>query len=134
MTVEELIMEEIENLSAKLGTLKVGSDEYKAVADRLDKLIAKSIEMGKTHIEADLKDRQLELENKKVEIESKQKEQQMEEEKKDRLVKNCISIGGIVLPVAVTIWGTLKSLKFEESGTVTTIMGRGFINKLLPKK
>ena len=58
----------------------------------------------------------------------------MEEEKKDRLVKNCISIGGIVLPVAVTIWGTLKSLKFEESGTVTTIMGRGFINKLLPKK
>ena len=50
MTVEELIMEEIENLSAKLENLKAGSDEYKAVSDRLDKLIAKSIEMGKTHI------------------------------------------------------------------------------------
>ena len=59
MTVEELIMEEIENLSAKLENLKAGSDEYKAVADRLDKLIAKSIEMGQTHIEAERKDKQI---------------------------------------------------------------------------
>ena len=29
---------------------------------------------------------------------------------------------------------TLTSLKFEEEGTVTTIVGRGFVNKLLPKK
>ena len=58
----------------------------------------------------------------------------MEEDRKDRRFKNGIALGGIVLPLAVTIWGTLKTLKFEEEGTVTTMMGRGFINKLIPKK
>ena len=58
----------------------------------------------------------------------------MDEEKKDRLVKNIITAAGIVLPLVITVWGTKVSLKFEEEGTFTTIMGRGFINKLLPKK
>ena len=58
----------------------------------------------------------------------------MEDERKDRLVRNGITIASIVIPTAVTIWGTLKSFKFEETGTVTTTIGRGFINKLIPKK
>ena len=134
MSVEDLIMEEIEKLSEELDGLDAGTKEYTAVADRLDKLMTKAIDMGKFNIEAEQKEKQITLENKRAEIEAEQKEKQMEEDRKDRLVKNGISIGGIVLPVAVTIWGTLKSLKFEEKGTVTTIMGRGFINKLLPKK
>ena len=116
MSVEDLIMEEIEKLTEELEGLKAGTDEYKAVADRLDKLMSKAIEMGKVNIEAE------------------QKAKEMEDERTDRLIRNGISIAGIVLPVAVTIWGTIRSLKFEENGTVTTIMGRGFINKLLPKK
>ena len=59
---------------------------------------------------------------------------QLESERKDRIIKNCISIAGIIIPVIVTIWGTKKSFEFEKEGTITTIMGRGFINKLLPKK
>ena len=58
----------------------------------------------------------------------------MEDEKKDRLIRNCISAAGIIIPSLLTIWGTFKTFKFEQEGTVTTIMGRGFINKLLPKK
>ena len=57
-----------------------------------------------------------------------------EDEKRDRRIKNGITIAGIVIPSVITIWGTIKSLNFEKEGTVTTIMGRGFINKLLPKK
>ena len=57
-----------------------------------------------------------------------------EDEKRDRRIKNGITIAGIVIPSLITIWGTIKSLNFEKEGTVTTIMGRGFINKLLPKK
>ena len=62
------------------------------------------------------------------------RERQLQDEKKDRLVKNVLTLLGIAVPTVVTIWGTNKSLKFEETGSVTTIMGRGFINKLLPKK
>ena len=62
------------------------------------------------------------------------KQKQIEEERKDRLIRNCISAAGIVIPSLITIWGTLKTFKFEEDGTITTVMGRGFINKLLPTK
>ena len=62
------------------------------------------------------------------------KMQQFEDEKKDRWVRNAISAAGVVLPILVTIWGTKVSLEFEKEGTFTTIMGRGFIQKLLPRK
>lgn len=116
MTVEDLILEDIEDLNEKLKGMKPGSDEYKATANLLSDLMDKSIEMGKINMEA------------------VREEQRIEDEKKDRLVKNGISIGGALLTAGVTIWGTLKSLKFEETGTVTTIIGRGFIGNLLKKK
>ena len=56
-----------------------------------------------------------------------------EEEKKDRKWKNGISVAGIVVPIVVTVWGTLKTLKFEETGTVTTNAGRSFMNRLFKK-
>jgi hypothetical protein len=56
------------------------------------------------------------------------------DDKRDRLIKNIIGAAGIVLPLIVTIWGTKVSLKFEEEGTITTQMGRGFIQRLFPKK
>jgi hypothetical protein len=58
----------------------------------------------------------------------------MKDEKKDRLFKNIISAAGVVLPLIVTIWGTKVSMQFEKEDSFTTIMGRGFIQKLLPKK
>jgi hypothetical protein len=68
------------------------------------------------------------------EVDYELKQQQMEEDRKDRKIKNLLTAAGIVIPTGVTIWGTFKSFKFEQEGTITTIMGRGFINKLLPKK
>lgn len=103
-------MEELDRIEDK------NSDEYK------DKV--KTI--------ADLSDRVIELE--RIEEESKNKERILEAENKGRWIDRAISLAGIVLPLGCTVWGTLKSLKFEKEGTVSTIIGRGFINKLLPKK
>lgn len=127
MDIETLLQQEIESELQTLGGLDPGSNEYKAVVDGVTKLIDRAIEMDKFNIEHEEKisDREFEREHKL---------KQMEEEQKDRFVKNLLNGVGIGLPLVVTIWGTLKSLKFEETGTVTTIMGRGFINKLLPKK
>ncbi|MBO5906197.1 MAG: hypothetical protein J6Q84_07255 [Kiritimatiellae bacterium] len=83
--------------------------------------------------ERDLKTKQNESANAVTEFENSLKAKQAESEDKDRLIRNIIAVTGIVVPSLITIWGTLKSLKFEETGSVTTIMGRGFINKLLPK-
>ena len=127
MSIEKLLHEEIKSQFECLKDLEAGEEQYKATVDGLVKLLDRSIEIDKINIEYEEKTVERDMEN-------DLKLKQMEEERKDRKIRNGISVAGIVLPIAVTIWGTLKSFKFEQEGTVTTIMGRGFINKLLPKK
>lgn len=118
---------EIEEELAKISEMKPGSDEHRIAVDSVAKLMASANELER--IDADCEDKEAIREN-----DFKLKQQQAEDEKKDRLVKNILTAAGIVLPLAVTIWGTKVSLKFEEEGTVTTQMGRGFIQRLFPKK
>ena len=125
--IETLLHEEIQDTFNALSRMERGTEEHKTTVDEVAKLFDKAIEIEKIEVEA--KER-----NRAREIEANLKKQQMEEDRKDRRVKNGIAIGGIVLPLAVTIWGTFKTFRFEETGTVTTMMGRGFINKLIPKK
>ena len=125
--IETLLHEEIQDGFDALSKMERGTEIHKTTVDEVAKLFDKAIEIEKIEIEAKEK-------AKAREIEESLKREQMEEDRKDRRFKNGIAVGGIVLPLAVTIWGTFKTLKFEEEGTVTTIMGRGFINKLIPKK
>lgn len=127
MNMEILLYDEIETEFEKLRTAEPGSEKYKVTVDGLTKLMDRAIEMEKVNNDCEDK-------AKARESEELMKQQQLQDDKKDRLIKNLISAAGVVLPLIVTIWGTKVSLKFEEEGTFTTIMGRGFINKLLPKK
>ena len=114
--MNNLLHEGIERKLKKLEELEPGTKEYEAVLDTIVKLT----------------DREIEIE--KFNSDSEDKEKTREFEQKDRKIRNGISIAGIVVPMGLAIWGTLKSLKFEETGTVTSLIGRGWLNKLLPKK
>lgn len=121
--IKELLDEEISDDLNAISSMAIASDEYKNAVDTISKLIDKRNEIDK-----------IELEMAKHEL-SKQKENELNDyNKKDRWINHAISIGSILVPVLLTVWGTYKTLKFEETGTVTTIMGRGFVNKLIPKK
>lgn len=137
-----------DEISAEFNTLKdmeLGSEQYKTTVDQLTKLMDRSISLEKLDNESDdkVKDRESDM-NYKTEQLANDKEyrdsdialrrEQMDNDKRDRLIVNIITAAGIIIPSFITVWGTYKTLKFEEQGTVTTIMGRGFINKLLPKK
>ena len=125
--IETLLHEEIQDGFDALSRMERGTETHKTTVDEVAKLFDKAIEIEKLEMEA--KERE-----KAREIEASLKRAQMEEDRKDRRVKNGIAIGGIVLPLAVTVWGTFKTFRFEETGTITTMMGRGFVNKLIPKK
>lgn len=127
MEFENLLTEEIQAEIETLKGMELGSEPYKVAVDGITKLIDRSIDIEKYSDERKEKAEEKELE-------AYWKERESAEEKKDRRIKDGIAIAGIVLPIIVTIWGTKASFKFEEEGTITTIMGRGFINKLLPKK
>lgn len=127
MSIKTLLNDEIKDQIEEVGKMEVGTDTYKTAVDGLTKLMDKAIEMDK--VENERKDR---ITTQSIETDLKLK--QMEDERKDQKVRNSIAVAGIVIPSLITVWGTIKSIKFEETGTITTIMGRGFINKLLPKK
>ena len=111
-TIKELLREEIEEEMEIMSAIGPGTKEHELAVKDLTELVDRMIEIEKTEVNF----------------------KQIEEDRKDRFIKNCLSVAGIVVPVAVTIWGTLKTFEFEKEGTITTTMGRGFINKLLLKK
>lgn len=126
MALDTLLNEEIKTKFEDLSKLQLGSDAYGNAVDDLTRLVDRAIEIEKINAEYDDK-------HEAREIEKELKSQQQEDEQKDRKVRNGIAIAGIVIPTAVTIWGTLKTLKFEEVGTVTTNAGRAFMNRLFKK-
>ena len=127
MSIKSLVDEEIRSEIEEISKIEVGSDKHKVSVDALAKLLDKSIELERLDVEAQEK-----YESRIAENELKMK--QLKDEERDRIVKNVLTGVSVVGGFGVTIWGTLKSLKFEENGVVTSIVGRGFIQKLLPKK
>lgn len=127
MCVEKLLREELEQEIGELGNLTLGSDEYKSTVDGVSKLMDKLNDSNK--IELDAQERAAARES-----EAELKMEQIENDKKNRRSQVFTTIAGIVIPVAVTIWGTLTTLKFEETGTVTTTAGKKLTGRLFDKK
>lgn len=152
--IETLLNKEIESELTTLEDMSMGDENMRISIDGLTKLLDRQIEYEKmkfdnelklnkqTH-EMDSKDKELELREKELEMQEKElerqnretalKEKQVKDERIDKIVKNCLTGVSVIGGFALTVWGTCKSIKFEETGTITTIMGRGFINKLLHK-
>ena len=89
MSVKNLLDNEIRNELENLGKEAIGSDNYKANLDGVTKLLDRQIEIEK-------------LENEKInkemdrEVDFHIKNIQIKEEKKDRRIKNGITIGTFV--------------------------------------
>ena len=130
MELDNLLEEQIKGGLEGLGNLDMGSEEYKSASEAITKLIDREIELKKLDSANDDKRHQRLIEIKDRELDRKK----YESDEEDRWIKNGLTAAGLIIPTIVTIWGTIKSFEFEEKGSITTIMGRGFINKLLPKK
>lgn len=127
MSMKTKLHIEIEEGFDKLNNMEVGTDQHKTAVDELTKLMDRAIEMDK--VENELRDKE---ETRKNETELRLK--QMEDDKKDRLVRNCLTGFSILSGIGVTVWGALKSWKFEETGTITSTAGRKFIGNLFNRK
>jgi hypothetical protein len=123
MNIENQLRKTVHDELAELEGVELGSEQYKVAVDGITKMA----------------DRVLAFENQEstkalAEAEYKLKQKEAAEEKKDRFIRNVISVVAIVVPAGLTVWGTCKSLRFEIDGTVTTSIGRGFVNLLLPRR
>lgn len=116
MALQTLVDDEIEREIYELNSMTPGTDEYKTTVNGIVALLEKSIDADRLSFEID------------------EKQRQFEEDKKDRMIRNVLTALGIIIPSGITVWGTIKSIQFEKEGTISTLIGRGFINKLLPRK
>lgn len=126
MELKTLLKEEIQDEMNELGKLEIGTDKYKATVDGVTKLVDRAIELEKIEVEKNEK-----MNDKAVNIEIQN--ERLKIEKRDKFVGHLLTGVSIAVTTGVTIWGTFKTLKFEETGTVTTFAGKEFINKLLRK-
>lgn len=113
----------------EIGKIEIGTNEYKIAVDGVYKLADKLNQME----ELEIKKQELANDQYLKECEIELKTSELENDKKDRFVRNLITVVTVGAPLAVTIWGTYVTLNFEKEGTVTTIPGRNFINKLFKK-
>lgn len=127
MKIETLLHNELENEFGELSKLKVGSEEWRTAVDGIAKLTNQALEIDKLNVE--YQDR---IEAREAENDLKLK--QMKDDKIDRIVKNGLTFAGIAIPTGVTIWGALKSWEFEKEGTVTSALGRIFMQRVGSKK
>lgn len=120
----KLIHDEIEDELSELSKMELGSDEYKATLDGVTKLIDREIEFKK--IETNRLDS---VERKEQEVKLKQMEINID--KKDRLIKNVLTGCSIGVPAVCGVWAFIKSIRFEEQGSITSEGGRASLRGLL---
>lgn len=148
MNTKDLLQAEIDRIIEEMGDMDITSAEYKTAAETVAKLIdrldeldksvsqwdAKTKEDARQAEELELKREQLEHEKKVHEDDEAFKAKQIIEDRRKMIVNIVLTSLGIIVPTGLTVWGTYKTFKFEETGTITTAMGRGFIGRLFSKK
>ena len=106
----------LENDIDKISEMDIGTPERAKAIEGLTKLVSSANEINKT------------------EASIAQTEQQMAEERKSRWVGYGFRLLEIGAPLAMTWAGSKMVLKFEETGSITTTVGRQIIPKLFKFK
>lgn len=127
MGIKNILWDEIEKEVKELSKMQVGTDQYKVTVDGIARLSDKIIELDKLESENAMKD----FENFVRTEEQELKRDQLKSEKRDRAVKNVITVGTAVLSVAVYALAFIASTNFEREGSFTTEGGKNSIRQLL---
>ena len=123
MSVESNLRNEVLLELDELSKVEFGSEKYKTGVSGVTQLADRLIEMSKM----DSEDDKFELERQKFELEIAK----AEEEKKDRKVKNRISVLNIVVPSVIAVVGGAAMFIYEERGSITSQAGRKIIDKYI---
>ena len=84
-------------------------------------------------IEYDKSVKELELKKQLSENDVKLKSKQLTTEQKNELIRNGITIGTFLISTTVSIFTIVKTFRFDEESSVTSTMGRGVLNGVVPK-
>lgn len=126
MPFETKLREELDREFDSLKASEIGSEEHKATADTMTRLMDRAIELKK--IEVDARNQERAQENERV-----LRLTQLRDERNDKLIRNIVmgvgSVGGLV-----TIWLlSAAAFTYEEKGTISSLIGKKVLGMLVPK-
>lgn len=134
MSIKSLLEDEIKDQIEGISKMEMGSDEYKSSTDGVTKLVDKYVELKKFDAEVEKEQQELRFKEESRDLENQLKQEQLKADKRDRVIKNTLTATSIVSGIGVTVWGALKSWEFEKEGTVSSTVGRMFMQLLKFKK
>lgn len=113
--IEEALWNDYVEADELINDLEVGSDGYNAALEEKDKIRKELIELRKIEQEKFIKISQIESEDKREKI------------------RNGITIGTFVVSMSVSVYAIARTFKFDQVATVTSTLGRGILNGVVPK-
>lgn len=113
--INETLWKDYDKVSQKIETLDVQDESYKMLLEEEDKIRNELIKLELAHMEADVKRGQIEAEDKR------------------EMIRNRITIGTFGVSTIISVIALYKTFKFDETGTVTSTLGRNILNGVVPK-
>ena len=132
--IEKLLNEEMEKQLEQLAATSAGSETSKNIIDDFVQLHKVALERDKLRIEAEKVESDKELEQNKLTSENVYRDERNKTEKRIQIIQCIVQGVGVAATVVVTLmnnrWtsGWLRDvLKFEETGTIGSSVGRSLI-------
>lgn len=113
--IKETLWADYESVSDKIKVTDIDNARYESLLEERDKIRNELIKFEQSTIDMELKKTQIEAENKRDKI------------------RNMITIGTFVVSTALSLYGISKTFKFDQDATVTSTLGRGILNSVIPK-
>lgn len=134
MNIEEMLEGEILTELGKLKSMPLGKEEYKVAVDGITKLMDREIEMRKMEVASEERAQNREEDKKNRYFENELRKKQLDDERKNRYIGYAVNGVMFAGSMALSIWGLKSTFRFEETGTITTQIGKGLINTFIPKR
>jgi hypothetical protein len=124
--IEEALWNDYNDAKSQLEGLALDDKKAEVLLKERDNIRNELIEYDKSVREVDLK-RQLSVEDSKI------KSMQLTTDQKNELMRNAITIGTFLVSTTVSIITIVKTFEFDRDSSVTSTMGRGVLNGVVPK-
>lgn len=113
--IKEILSDNYEEIQELINETDIESNKYQMLLEERDKIRNELINIDQFEQETNVKISQIECDNMKDKI------------------RNVINITTFIITTGVSICTIYKTFKFDEVATVTSTLGRGTLNNMVPK-
>ena len=113
--IEEALWDDYKDVSNRIESIGVDSNEYEEALKERDNIRNELIKLEQIKKETGVKVSQIQSENKREKI------------------RNGITIATFMVSTIVSVCAINKTFKFDQVATVTSTLGRGILNGVVPK-